>query len=546
VFRTRDHGQTWDRISPDLTTNDPEKQKQEESGGITVDNSVAEMHTTIYSISESPKNPDVIWAGTDDGNLQLTRDGGRNWTNTVINVIGLPKFSWVSWVEASRFEEGTAYAAFDRHSFGDMSPHVYKTTDFGKSWTPIVSADSGVRGYAHVIKEDTVAPNLLFLGTEFGLYISLDGGHQWAQYKGHDFPDVAVRDIVVQPRESDLVLATHGRGIWIVDDISPLRQLTPAVMSKEVTFLDSKLVQQRIPANGGWSEGDGTYVGANPPDAAVITYYQQKRHIFGRMKLEVLDDKGNVVDTLPASNRRGLSRVEWSMRLKAPTVPPASVIAGEATIGPRVVPGTYTVKMTRGKDVLTTQVVVGVDARANYTAADRKLQFDASMRVYHLLGDLSYDVAKINGVHDALLERAAKLGKSDPLAKQLSSLAEKSDDIRKEIVATKEGGAITGEERIREKTSELYGALVFYEGKPADYYVARIDSLSHERRDVSEKFDKLLAGDLKPLNAALAAKKMEEVHPLERGQWDKQNDDGGGLSSGAEALTMLRELQKLH
>jgi len=232
--------------------------------------------------------------------------------------------------------------------------------------------------------------------------------------------------------------------------------------------------------------------------------------------------------------------------LKAPTVPPASVIAGEATIGPRVVPGTYTVKMTRGKDVLTTQVVVGVDARANYTAADRKLQFDASMRVYHLLGDLSYDVAKINGVHDALLERAAKLGKSDPLAKQLSSLAEKSDDIRKEIVATKEGGAITGEERIREKTSELYGALVFYEGKPADYYVARIDSLSHERRDVSEKFDKLLASDLKPLNAALAAKKMEEVHPLERGQWDKQNDDGGGLSSGAEALTMLRELQKLH
>jgi len=304
-------------------------------------------------------------------------------------------------------------------------------------------------------------------------------------------------------------------------------------------------VQQRIPANGGWSEGDGTYVGANPPDAAVITYYQQKRHIFGRMKLEVLDDKGKVVDTLPASSRRGLSRVEWSMRLKAPTVPPASVIAGEATIGPRVVPGTYTVKLTRGKEVLTTQIVVGVDARANYTVEDRKLQFDASMRVYHLLGDLSFDVARINGVRDALLERASKLGKGDPFAKQLTSLADKSDVIRKEIVATKEGGAITGEERIREKTSQLYGALVFYEGKPADYYVSRIDSLSHERRDVSEKFDKLLASDLIPVNATLAAKKMREIHPLERSDWEKAGDEGGpGGGAAEEAQALWRQLEK--
>jgi hypothetical protein len=525
-----------------LTTNDPEKQKQEESGGITVDNSAAETHTTIYSISESPKNAEVIWAGTDDGNLQVTRDSGKTWSNTVSNIAGLPKFSWVSWVEAGQFDEGTAYAAFDRHSFGDMAPHVYKTSDFGKTWTPIVAADSGVRGFAHVIKEDTVSPNLLFLGTEFGLYISLDGGHQWAQYKGHDFPNVAVRDVVVQPRESDLVVATHGRGIWIIDDISPLRQLTPALLSKEAVFLESKQVQQRIPANGGWSEGDGTYVGANPPDAAVITYYQQKRHIFGRMKLEVLDDKGQVVDTLPASSRRGLSRVEWSMRLKAPTVPPASVLAGEATIGPRVVPGTYTVKLSRGQEVLTTKIVVGVDARAQYTKADRQLQFDASMRVYHLLGDLSFDVARINGVRQALLERAGELDKNDALAKQLAGMADKSDMIRKEIVATKEGGAITGEERIREKTSQLYGALVFYEGKPADYYMSRIDSLTQERQDVSRKFEQLLASDLKPVNDALKGKKLKEIQPLERSEWDKQDNEGGGP---AEAREVWRRLQKV-
>ena len=155
LFRSRDHGQTWDRISPDLTTNDPEKQKQEESGGVTVDNSYAEMHTTIYSISESPREAQTIWVGTDDGNLQITRDAGKSWTNVVGNVPDLPKASWVSWVEASLYDPATAYAAFDRHTFGDMTPHVYKTTDYGKTWTPIVSRDSGVRGFAHVIKEDT-------------------------------------------------------------------------------------------------------------------------------------------------------------------------------------------------------------------------------------------------------------------------------------------------------------------------------------------------------------------------------------------------------
>ncbi len=147
LFRSRDHGQTWDRISPDLTTNDPEKQKQEESGGVTVDNSYAEMHTTIYSISESPKDAQTIWVGTDDGNVQLTRDAGKTWTNVVANIPDLPKASWVSWVEASLHDPATAYATFDRHTFGDMTPHVYKTTDYGKTWSPIVTAESGVRGF---------------------------------------------------------------------------------------------------------------------------------------------------------------------------------------------------------------------------------------------------------------------------------------------------------------------------------------------------------------------------------------------------------------
>src|ERR1700751_554314 len=162
LFRSRDHGQSWERISPDLTTNDPEKQKQEESGGVTVDNSSAEMHTTIYSISESPKNGQIIWVGTDDGNVQITRDGAKSWTNVVGNISGLGKNSWVSTIEASRYDEATAYATFDRHTFGDMKPYAYKTTDYGKTWTPLITPDSGVTGYAHVITEDTKDKDLLF------------------------------------------------------------------------------------------------------------------------------------------------------------------------------------------------------------------------------------------------------------------------------------------------------------------------------------------------------------------------------------------------
>src|SRR5262249_51700682 len=176
LFRSKDRGDSWDRISPDLTTDDKEKQRQEESGGITVDNSSAEAHTTITVISESPLDANTIWVGTADGKVHLTREAGAHGTNGVENAPGLPKSSGVPWVEASRFEPGTAYAAFDRHTFGDMTPWVYRTQDFGKSWTRIAGPGGAVRGYAHVIKEDTVKKDLLFLGTELGLFISVDGG----------------------------------------------------------------------------------------------------------------------------------------------------------------------------------------------------------------------------------------------------------------------------------------------------------------------------------------------------------------------------------
>ncbi|HEX4822979.1 MAG TPA: hypothetical protein VFV19_01565 [Candidatus Polarisedimenticolaceae bacterium] len=514
LFKSRDHGQTWDRISPDLTTNDPEKQKQEESGGITVDNSVAEMHTTIYAISESPKDGKVVWVGTDDGNVQVTKDGGKSWKNVTAKS-GVPANSWVSYVDAGQFDAGTAYVTFDRHTFGDMRPMIYKTTNYGDSWTPLVTPDKakGLRGYAHVVREDPVKKGLLYAGTEFGLWISNDDGATWAQFTGGDFPSVAVRDLAVQVRDRDLVVATHGRGIWIIDDLTPLRALTPDVMAQEAVFLPIRPQQQRIRAGGGWVDGDAAWSGPNPSNGVDITYYQKSRHIFGKLKLEVLDDKGNVLDTLPASKRRGINRVTWNMSVKPPRVPTAAQLARSAFSGPRVVPGTYTVRMTKGKNTYETKIAIGLDPRSPFTAADRKAQFDAAMKVHGMFGEMTDLTAQVMAVRQGALAVSTQVQDGDPLKTDLADVSDGADTIRKKIVATKEGGAITGEERLREHMDDLYGAIVGYEGKPAETLISYSDALKRELGDVSNEFEAFRKDKVAKVDAELAKKGLPKIGP---------------------------------
>jgi hypothetical protein len=511
LFASTDHGQSWQRISPDLTTNDPQKQKQEESGGITVDNSAAETHTTIYAISESPRNGDVIWVGTDDGNVQLTRDGGRSWTNVVKNVKGLPAASWVSTVESGHHADGVAYVTFDRHTFGDMNPWAYRTEDFGKTWQRIAAPEQGIRGYAHVIKEDPVNPNVLYLGTEFGLWISIDRGATWAEFKGGNFPAVAVRDLAIQPRDADLVIATHGRGIWIIDDLSPLRSLGADMLAKDVAFLPGRPIQQRIRGNGGWVNGDAVFTGANPPDGAVINYYQRTRHVFGRMKLEVFDGAGQLVDTLPASKRKGINRVVWSMQTKPPRVPTAAQAAYSATSGPRVLPGEYTVRLTSGEQVIEQKIGVGLDRRATFTEADRKVQYDEAMRAHALFGRMTDLVDRLNGLKGLALARVGGLADGDPVKVQARKFVDGIDGLRKEIVATKEGGAITGEERLREHLDQAYGALLSYEGRPGDYQVERVRVLDRELKAVEDRAAAFIQAELPRLNEALTGKGLETI-----------------------------------
>jgi photosystem II stability/assembly factor-like uncharacterized protein len=509
LFRSRNKGQTWERISPDLSTNDREKQKQEESGGVTVDNSSAETHTTIYAIGESPKDSMVVWAGTDDGNLQVTRDGGRKWTNVVGNISGLPKSAWVSSVEPGHFAAGTIYATFDLHWFGDMKPYAYRSADFGRTWTPLVAAGSPVRGYAHVIKEDLVNPRLLFLGTELGLWVSVDAGEHWSRYKGGNLPAVAGRDMARHPRDDDLVIATHGRGIWIIDDITPLRKLVPGTLTKGGAFVQTKPVVQVLSAGGGWANGDAEFIGQNPPGDAVITYYLQKRHIFGDMKLQVFDSAGKLVQSLPTGKRRGLSRTAWSMRMAPPRVPPAATAA--FGVGPRFLPGRYTVKLTEGDSQYATTLRVVGDSRVTHSAADRKQQFALAITLYDLMNQMTTVVERMNDMRGSLGDRGTGLSAADSLLRALTRGSAQVDTMRKKIVATKEGGMITGEERLRENLAELYGSVVGYEGRPSEMQVERTGAIGREMGDVSKDFEKWIQIELPKINKMLEGRGLPRI-----------------------------------
>jgi hypothetical protein len=256
------------------------------------------------------------------------------------------------------------------------------------------------------------------------------------------------------------------------------------------------------------------------------------------MKLEVLDASGRVIDELPASKRPGLNRVTWTMRAKPPRVPPAAQVAASAIRGPRLVPGEYTVRLTKAGKVYDTKLTVGLDRRAKFSAADRKAQFDAAMRVHGLFGEESALMDRIVGLRKTLAQTGAGLPEGDPLRKNISDFDGKVDGVRKKIVATTEGGAITGEERLREHTDQLYGAILSYEGKPGGYQIAYIDSLKRELADVTKEFDQLLAQDLPALNESLKAKGQQSIEPPPaKISANEKALNPGGSNAGVNAAT---------
>jgi len=320
VHRSRDGGRSWEIISPDLTTDDPGKQRQDVSGGLTLDATGAENHTTILSVAPSPLERGVIWVSTDDGNVQLTRDDGETWTNVGEAIEGVPDSTYAPWVEPSVHEPGTAYVVFDDHRRGNWATYLFRTADYGDEWERVPT--DGVFGFAHVLEEDPRTPELLFLGTEFGLHVSLDRGRSWIHWT-HGIPPAPVRDAVVHPRDRDLVLGTHGRAVQIVDDVRPLEELAadPSIRERPVhLFSPPPARQHRVAERIGYrSTGHAMFFGEMRPYGAILSYWVGGSDSGGAtIEIREADDPEEVVRTLRGPAEPGVNRVVWDLRMDVP------------------------------------------------------------------------------------------------------------------------------------------------------------------------------------------------------------------------------------
>jgi photosystem II stability/assembly factor-like uncharacterized protein len=452
LHKSEDMGDTWEIISPDLTTNDLTKQQQADSGGLSMDNSGAENHTTIFTIAESPLDANVIWVGTDDGNVQVTQDGGKTWTNTVANIKGLPKNTWTYHIEASVHSKGTAYAVFDGHTSGDMNPYTYKTTDFGKTWTNIISKD--VVGTTRNIQEDYENENLLFLGTEFGLYITVDGGKSWGKFT-KNMPAVAVHFIDLHKRTNDIVMGTHGRGVIIIDDISPLREITPEVLSKNIHFFNSKpAVLSDVSGFAGSFGAETQFVGQNASTSPQIKYLLPKRHTFGKMIMEIKDMEGNVISTLTPGKSKGINIVSWSGNIKNPKVAKGKTLSFGGFTSPRVQAGKYMAVITKGKETFEHTFELINDKRTGLSDSELILKNDNTMKLYNMTQELAYLVYKL----DAIIDSPSTNSK---LKASLNSLKETL------VITTGDNYVSTSESQLREKMADLYSKVATSYDKPS-------------------------------------------------------------------------------
>ncbi len=401
VHKSTNRGETWEVISPDLTTNDTLKQREMmETGGLTYDVTQAENHTTILAIEQSPLNKDVLWVGTDDGNLQVTTDGGKTWNNVVKRLSGLPAGSWIPQIVASTYNEGEAFVVANDYRRHNYEPYVYHTADFGKSWKRLTTSQQ-VWGHTHAIAQDPIEPNLLFLGAEDGLYLSFNGGKDWEKWT-HGFPTVPTVDLKIHPREHDLVIGTFGRAAYILDDIRPLRAIAKqgaSLLGKDFVAFEPPTAYQAeyLQAAGMRFAADAEFTGENRPYGAMLSFYVKKdgtekengkeettekegnKKKGQKVKIEVLNANGNVVRTMTHKPKSGLNRIQWDMQATGVRYPGSrkpKPDADEPGNGPWVLPGTYQVKYTYGEVTQTVSLNIEADPRMEMSEADMKAHYD--------------------------------------------------------------------------------------------------------------------------------------------------------------------------
>ena len=407
IFKSQDRGNSWEVISPDLTTND--KSKQRTSGGtIYQDNTAAEFHCTVLYIAESPVQKGVIWAGTDDGNVQLSLDGGKNWNKLNERIKGLPEYAWVSKIHASEHNAGTAFVVVDQHRMDDFRPYIFMTTNFGKTWQKIVS-DLPADDYVKVVRQDPHNPNLLFAGMEHGIYASWNMGKNWEKIN-FDLPNVSVRDLRIQARERDLIVGTHGRGAYILDDIRPLEEMEEAT-SKDVHLFP---VREGTLWNMFWrieNLGDRTYKAKNPEYGTYINF-SLNNNAEEPVKVEIKDQNGQLVTTLVHKEaKKGINRIIWDLGHEGAKALQNKVEEGfnYGGIRPQVAPGTYTAHLDYMGQSLTTEIQVSGDPRIEMSQTDYEAKVDALLNLRDLLSETHEFIDHVSLVIDQTAHLKEKL-----------------------------------------------------------------------------------------------------------------------------------------
>lgn len=384
LWKSTNRGDTWVSLG-DMTTG-VDRSKLRIMGQIPNETTLslddgAPYYPTITEIAESPVRPGLLYVGTDDGNLQVSQDDGRHWASLAKRFPGLPESMWVSGIDASRHNPGTVYVSFDGHRSNDFANYLYRSTDFGSTWTSI-AGDMPANRAIHVVHEDPKNPALVYAGTEYGLYLSADGGAHWLELR-NNMPRVPVTDLVIHPRDNDLVLATHGRGVWILDDISSLQQLTPQVLTEPAHLFAPRATEEIRYFNPKAHQGDMVFRGANPPAGALVDYYLQGDP-GAAVTVTILDAGAKLVAQLQAPRTAGLNRVVWNLRFDSlPAAPPDGESGGRSIPlpGPLVVPGEYTVRLTAGTRTDEQKLKVLEDPRMQVSAADRQLWTDSLVAV---------------------------------------------------------------------------------------------------------------------------------------------------------------------
>jgi photosystem II stability/assembly factor-like uncharacterized protein len=520
LFRSKDRGDTWEEASGDLTT----QQDREKLPlmGVLPDRKTLSRHDgisyfgDITTISESPIKKGLLYVGTDDGNLQVSRDGGQTWKNVISKVPGVPKYTYVTRVVASRFEEGTAYATLDGHRNDDFKAYVFMTADYGESWKDISGnlADGGV---INVIREHHRNPNLLFVGTERGAYFSIDRGMSWVKFKG-GFPLVPVDDIAVHPRENDLIFGTHGRSIWVLDDITPLEQLTKEALASPACLFDIRKATIYSPYYHKGNLGHKFFVAPNPPFGAMISYYL-KEEAKDSIEIIIQDSAGQKIRELKGSRNEGINRITWDMRHGPPPM------AGETdrrfrVQGHYVLPGQFQVILKAAGQEMSKTVEVEGDPRIDISFEDRKAQHDALMMLYKLYPTLSAASSALENIGREIQRQSTALKKvkdvPEAIKGQMAALTKEINDFRIKLLGDPQLGYRGMRFSIRGRLFMLGRSIGGYTGRPSDLQVQQIGKDSEELKALIEKINRVIEIDIPKLNKLMNESNIPRIFPPEK------------------------------